>query len=82
MESYIFQLHNIVQNKAFPCVFTAMSFSTFACFLSVCAEDGHGLTISVLKYIYLYIYNFSFFLQNVNKNAGRSIQYEGGRRSS
>lgn len=69
-----FQLHNIVQNKAFPCVFTAMSSSTFifhtASFPSVKTECGQGLTISVLKYIY--IYNFSFS-SKLNKNVGRSI---------
>lgn len=62
--------------RLFPLYLLLVSTTSFP---SVKTEHGHGLTISVLKYIY--IYNFSF-LQNSDKNAGRSIQYERGCRSS
>lgn len=76
-----FKSMHIVQNKAFPCVFTAISLSysaSITCFFSsVKSKDRHRHTIFMLKYIYIYMYiSFLLFFKRIKIQVG-SIQYGG-----
>lgn len=71
---------HIVQNKAFPCVFTAMSLSysaSITCFFFLSENRGRTQTKYFYVKIYIYMYiSFQLFFKRI-KIQVESIQYGG-----